>query len=245
MSKLQPGTWLADPSHFRPRRREFLYAGWMGGLGLSLGQLFRHQANAAEPPNQAPTAKAKSVIHIYLQGGFAHMDSFDPKPDAPVEYRGILDQISTSIPGVQFSSHMQHSAQIADKLTIVRSMTHTEVDHARGEHSMFTGYRPSPALVYPSMGSVVASELGPRGAMPPYVCVPTAGSQFLNSGYLSQAFGPFALGADPARSGFSVRDLNHTAGVDDSRFASRKSWKDLVDQHFRRQQSDDSIATMD
>ena len=251
MAKNEAGTWFADPSHFRrPRRRELLYAGWLGGLGLSLGQLLKMQAQGSEPPASGITekrlpVKARSVIHIYLQGGFAHIDSFDPKPDGPVEYRGILDQISTSLPGVLFSSHMQETAKVADRLTIVRSMTHTEVDHARGEHSMFTGYRPSPALTYPSMGSVVAHELGPRGAMPPYVCVPTAGSQFLNSGYLSQAYGPFSLGADPSRSGFSVRDLNHPDGVDNSRFESRKSWKDLVDNHFRKQQADDAIATMD
>lgn len=171
--------------------------------------MFRLQAANVDVSKRAIEPEAKSVIHIYLQGGFAHMDSFDPKPDAPVEYRGILDDIATSLPGVRFSSHMQETARVADKLTIVRSMTHTEVDHSRGEHSMFTGYRPSPALVYPSMGSVVAHECGPQKAMPPYVVVPTAGSQFLGSGYLSNAFGPFALGADPARSGFSVRDLNY------------------------------------
>jgi len=252
MSKPQPGTWNADPSHFRrPARRDFLYAGWLGGLGLSLGNLLKLQslqgsdANGKTGTGNTGAPKAKFVIHIYLQGGFAHMDSFDPKPDAPVEYRGILDNITTTVPGVRFSSHMQETAKVADRLTVVRSMTHTEVDHARGEHSMFTGYRPSPALVYPSVGSVVAHELGPRGAMPPYVVVPTAGSQFLGSGYLSNAFGPFALGADPARTGFSVRDLNHPDGIDDARFASRKSWKDLVDDHFQKLGEDDAVTTMD
>jgi hypothetical protein len=186
-----------------------------------------------------------SAIHIYLQGGFAHMDSFDPKPDAPVEYRGILDTVETKLPGVRFSSHMKDTSQVADRLTVVRSMTHTEVDHSRGEHSMFTGYRPSPALVYPSVGSVVAHELGARGAMPPYVCVPTQGSAFLGSGYLSNACGPFALGADPARGRFTVRDLNLPEGVDTSRFEQRKSWKALVDDHFRRIQRDDAVVTMD
>lgn len=71
-------------------------------------------------------------------------------------------------------------------------MTHTEVDHSRGEHSMFTGYRPSPALVYPSLGSVTAHELGPRADMPPYICLPNQGSEFLGSGYLSNSSGPFA-----------------------------------------------------
>ncbi len=105
---LTPGTWFADPSHFaRPRRRDFLYAGWLGGLGLSLGNLFQLQASQEHHSVEATKPKAKSVIHIYLQGGFAHMDSFDPKPDAPVEYRGILNQLQTSIPGVLFSSHME------------------------------------------------------------------------------------------------------------------------------------------
>jgi hypothetical protein len=173
------------------------------------------------------------------------MDSFDPKPDAPAEYRGILSPIPTSIPGTYFSSHMPYSAKIADKITVVRSMTHTEVDHSRGEHSMFTGYRPSPALVYPSMGSVVADQLGVRQAMPAYVCVPNQGSQFLGSGYLSNSCGPFALGTDPARSNFTVRDLNLAKGVDEDRFQRRKDLKNLVDDHFRSQLQDDAVSTMD
>jgi hypothetical protein len=199
----------------------------------------------AQAEQSQMVAKAKSVIHIYLQGGFAHMDSFDPKPDAPAEYRGILSPIPTSIPGTYFSSHMPYSAKIADKITVVRSMSHTEVDHSRGEHSMFTGYRPSPALVYPSMGSVVADQLGVRQAMPAYVCVPNQGSQFLGSGYLSNSCGPFALGTDPARSNFTVRDLNLAKGVDEDRFQRRKDLKNLVDDHFRSQLQDDAVSTMD
>jgi hypothetical protein len=246
MDHPNPGTWFADRSHFRrPSRRDFLRVGWVGGLGISLGSLFRLQAKAAERSGAKIEPKAKSVIHIYLNGGFAHMDSFDPKPDAPLEYRGILGTVDTSLPEAQFSSHMKETARVADKLTVVRSMTHTEVDHSRGQHSMFTGYRPSPALVYPSMGSVVAHEQGPRDATPPYVCVPTQGSDFLGSGYLSNACGPFALGTDPARPNFTVRDLSRPKGVDEDRFESRKSWKELVDGHFRRMEHDDSLTTMD
>jgi Protein of unknown function (DUF1501) len=242
----QPGTWEADPSHFRKSRRDVLRVGWLGGLGLSLGAFLKLEAAAkAEDGVKAIQPKATSVIHIYLQGGFPHMDSFDPKPDAPAEYRGILDAIETKLPGVRFSSHMQKTANVADKLTIVRSMSHSEVDHSRGEHSMFTGYRPSPALTYPSIGSVTAHEYGPRNDMPPYICVPTQGSQFLGSGYLSNACGPFALGADPSRPNFTVRDLSSPKGVDEARFSNRREWKDLVDDHFNRQESDDSIATMD
>lgn len=224
--------------------------GWLAGLGLSLGDYLSLSAKAAERGESGAGMlrvgpKAERVIHIYLPGGFAHMDSFDPKPDAPVEYRGILDTVPTKLSGVRFSSHMQATAKIADKLTLVRSMTHTEVDHERGEHSMFTGYRPSPALVYPSMGSVVAHELGPRGAMPPYVLVPNQTSEYLGSGYLSNAYGPFALGGDPGRSNFRVRDLNLPTGIGESRFERRKSWKSLVDQHFSEMESDDKLDTMD
>jgi hypothetical protein len=242
----QAGTWQADPSHFvRPTRREVLRVGWLGGLGLSLGAFLKLEAARAADGSRAPQQKATSVIHIYLQGGFAHMDSFDPKPDAPAEYRGILDAIDTKLPGVRFSSHLKKTAEVADKLTIVRSMTHTEVDHSRGEHSMFTGYRPSPSLVYPSLGSVAAQELGPRRDVPPYVCVPNQGSEFLGSGYLSNQFGPFALGADPARPNFAVRDLAAPKGVDEARAAERRAWKGLVDEHFATMESDDSVATMD
>lgn len=247
MNRPQPGTWHTDPAHFaRPTRRDFLRVGLLGGFGLSLGDMLRIEAlRAAEPAGRRLEPKAKSVIHVYLQGGFAHMDSFDPKPDAPAEYRGILDTVPTKLTGVRFSQHMARTAQIADKLCIVRSMTHTEVDHSRGEHSMFTGYRPSPALVYPSMGSVVSHELGVRNNMPPYIVVPTAGSQYLGSGYLSNAHGPFALGADPGRPGFSVRDLGLPPGVDEGRFNSRKEWKQLVDEHFARMEKDDQLTAMD
>ena len=231
-----------SPAFSGRSRRDFLYVGWLGGVGLTLGQMLSLEAMAKASGGQSP--KAKSVIHIYLQGGFAHMDSFDPKPDAPAKYRGILDPIRTSLPGVYFSSHMEQTAKVADRITVVRSMSHTEVDHSRGEHSMFTGYRPSPALVYPSVGSVVAHELGPRDAMPAYICVPNQGSQFLGNGYLSNACGPFALGTDPARPNFSVRDLSHAKGVDDSRFERRKDLKSIVDGHFERMEKDDSIATM-
>ena len=120
----EPGTWHADPSHFRRvSRREILRVGWLGGLGLSLGSFLKLEA-AAQAAGTSPKIepKATSVIHIYLQGGFAHMDSFDPKPDAPAEYRGILDAIETKMAGVRFSSHLQKTAQVADKLTIVRSL---------------------------------------------------------------------------------------------------------------------------
>jgi len=83
-----------------------------------------------------------------------------------------MGSIPTRLPGVFFNEKLVQTAQIADKITVVRSMTHGEAAHERGTHNMFTGYRPSPAIEYPSMGSVVSHEFGPRNNLPPYVCIP-------------------------------------------------------------------------
>ncbi|MGB2455591.1 MAG: DUF1501 domain-containing protein, partial [Akkermansiaceae bacterium] len=188
---------------------------------------------------------AKSVIQIFLPGGMAHQESWDPKPYAPTEYRGPFGTINTSIKGVKFSQNLKHTAKIADKMTIIRSMAHGEAAHERGTHNMFTGYKPSPALQYPAMGSVVAHELGPHNNLPPYVCVPSVPNEFANSGYLSSAFGPFAIGSEPSRGDFKVRDLNMPGGVDDTRFNRRRSLLETVDHHFRTIEESDALDSMD
>jgi len=175
----------------------------------------------------------------------AHQESWDPKPYAPTEYRGPLGTIDTSIKGVKFSQYLKNTAKIADKMTIIRSMAHGEAAHERGTHNMFTGYKPSPALEYPAMGSVVAHELGPRNNLPPYVCVPSVPNEFANSGYLSSAFGPFAIGSEPSRSDFEVRDLNMPGGVDEKRFDRRRSLLETVDHHFKTLEESDALDSMD
>src|SRR5271165_5686497 len=168
------------PTGFRQpiTRRGFLTVGTIGLGGLTLADLLRIQARA-DLKNYAPiAAKADSVIHIFLPGGIAHQESFDPKPFAPLEYRGELKPIATKIEGEPFCETLPKTAQIADKITVIRSMTHGEAAHERGTHNMFTGYRPSPALQFPSMGSVISHELGPRNNLPPYVCVPNQPNPF-------------------------------------------------------------------
>jgi hypothetical protein len=223
-------------------RREFMRVGMVGAAGLSLGDYLRatDEGSATKKPG-----KAQSVIQIFLQGGFAHMDSFDPKPDAPAEYRGELKPIPTTIPGSYFSEHMVETAKIAKEISVIRSITHTEVDHGRGEHNMLTGYRPSPALVYPSTGTIASLELGPRAELPAYIAVPQVTSQYMGSGYLSTAHGPFALGADPSRSGFQVRDLTMPTGVDHARFEKRKAMRAMVDEHFASMEKSDNLDAMD
>jgi hypothetical protein len=124
-------------------------------------------------------------------------------------------------------------------------MTHGEAAHERGTHNMFTGYKPSPALVFPSMGSVVSHEYGPRNNLPPYVCIPNVPNEFAGTGYLSSSFAPFALGADPASNGFRVLDLNLPTGVDEGRFERRRSALEAVNDYFRAKEKSDSLQAMD
>jgi hypothetical protein len=240
------GTWQDDPFHFRlPTRRSFLHVGLLAGLGLSIDHFFRLQAGERGRASRPKEPSAQSVIHIFLPGGLAHQDSFDPKPYAPLEYRGELGVVRTRLEGIVFSEHLKQTAQVADKLTLCRSMTHGEAAHERGMHNMFTGYKPSPALVYPSMGSVVSHEYGPRNNLPPYVCVPGQPTTYAGPGYLSSAFAPFSIGSDPANPGFTVQDLNLPAGVDDKRFGSRRTMLEAVNAHFERHEKADPIEAMD
>jgi hypothetical protein len=240
------GTWQDDPAHFRrPTRRGFLHVGLAGALGLSLDQMFRLQAAQAGFDGTAKGPKAQSLIHIFLPGGMAHQDSFDPKPYSPVEYRGELGSIRTNVDGVFLNEHLKQTAKITDKLVLCRSMTHGEAAHERGTHNMFTGYKPSPALVYPSMGSVISHEYGPRNNLPPYVCIPSMPTNFAGSGYLSSAYAPFSLGSDPASGNFSVQDLTLPGGVDDKRFTTRRTMLEAVNAHFAATEKADPIEAMD
>jgi hypothetical protein len=217
-----------------------MQVGAVSTLGLTLGDYYR--LRAADP---AKKAKAQALIHIFLPGGIAHQDTFDPKPFAPLEYRGDLGVVPTKLDGVTFSETLKQTAQVADKITVCRSMTHGEADHARGTHNMFTGWKPSPAIIYPSLGSVVAHELGVRNNLPPYVCIPNQPTNFAGSGYLSSSYGPFSLGADPANNNFQVRDLTLPGGVDENRFTVRKSILEAVNEHFAKSEKSDQLEAMD
>ncbi|MFC7338838.1 DUF1501 domain-containing protein [Haloferula chungangensis] len=226
-------------------RREFLYVGMLGGLGLTLPGFLQQQAKAAQKFYETTEGPANGIIHIFLPGGLSHQESFDPKPYAPAEYRGPFGAIDTKLPGIQFGQKLPHLAKIADKLTIIRSMSHGEAAHERGTHNMFTGYRPSPAVDYPSIGSVISHELGSKNNLPPYVCVPNVPNEFANSGYLSSAYGPFALGSNPEQGNFQVRDLNLPKDVSEERFARRRSLLETVDHHFRSLEESDGLDSMD
>jgi hypothetical protein len=227
-------------------RRNFLTVGFAGGIGLSLTDFLRvREAQAKQKYYETKEGPAKSMIFIYMPGGMCHQETFDPKPYAPIEYRGPMNSIQTNVEGIRINETWKQTAKIADKIAICRSMTHGEAAHERGTHNMFTGYRPSPALTYPSMGSVVAHEFGPRNNLPQYVCVPNQPNKFAGTGYLSSSYAGFSLGADPASGNFKVRDLNLPGGVDENRFTTRRRILDVVNDHFKNKEKSDSLDAVD
>ncbi|WP_437205052.1 DUF1501 domain-containing protein [Planctomicrobium sp. SH664] len=235
-----------SPNFFnRLSRRGFLQAGILAGTGLTLPQLLARQARADLKDYANFQGTAKSVIHIFLPGGLPQQESFDPKPFAPIEYRGEMGNIATKIPGVRFGELLPKTAAIADKICVIRSMSHGEADHERGVHDMYTGYKPSPAIDYPSIGSIVSQQFGSRNDLPPYVCIPRQSTPYAGSGYLSSAFAPFSLGADPATDGFVVQDLELPKSVDDSRFATRRSALEAVNSYFRQREESAHLDAMD
>ncbi len=207
-------------------RRRFLQAGVLGLTGLTLGDMLRLRAA------QGTTAKDTSVILIWKGGGPSHIDTWDPKPSAPAEYRGEFKPISTCVPGIQISEHLPLSAQQMDKFSILRSVTHPDAGHESASHYLLTGYLPSndiPSNEVPSYGSIVAKERGPRRAgMPAYLAVPSA-PRSSAAAYLGVAYNPFSVGADPSAKNFSVRNLTLPNGIGMSRLENRRKLLDSID----------------
>jgi hypothetical protein len=215
------------------KRRSLLKAGFCGTVGLSLAQYFNFKSCKSDIKNyESKEGSAKSVIFIFLPGGMAHQESFDPKPLSPIEYRGPLNSIQTNVPDVFLSQNWINTAKIMDKITICRSMTHGEAAHERGTHNMFTGYKPSPALSYPSMGAVVSHEFASKNNLPQYICIPNQPNEFAGTGYLSSSYAGFSLGSDPASANFAVRDLNLPSNVSVERFERRKQTLNVINGGF-------------
>jgi len=184
-------------------RRDFLHLGMLTSFGLSLSDLFRWQATAGEAP--ARVARAKACILIWLDGGPSHLDMFDMKPDAPSEVRSQFKSISTSVAGLQICEHLPRTAAVMKDVALIRSLTHELGNHDTGTRFLLTGHRPTPALDYPSLGSLVGQAQGFGQAMPPYVAIPNdavgGDSRAARSGYLPGLYSAFNVGNDPARVG--------------------------------------------
>ena len=228
---------LFDPADHRdrPSRRSFVKIGAVGflGLSLSLTDLFRMQAATAQAGG---AAKAKSIILLWMDGGPSQYDTFDPKMDAPTGIKSEFGQIKTNVPGLNVCELMPNMAKVMDKVTLIRTVSHNEGAHERACHTLLTGWHPNPSLIYPSIGSVVAKEMGSTGTLPPYVSIPGNNYAFGygQSGYLEAAFNAFSVGGDPNNSNFTVRDVSLPDGLTVERLDDRRSLLKAVDSTFKR-----------
>jgi len=216
-------------------RRHALRLGACGLIGgLTLPRLLELQALAAS----SISAKAKSCIFLFLEGGPPHQDMWDPKPDAPPEIRGPFGTISTNVPDIFVTDQLPLCAQMADKYTILRSHSHNDNGHSTGYHYVMTGHRPSFAdgdnpipnnEYFPSIGSVVSRTLGQRGALPAYINLPHP-MQAGGPGFYGAEHAPFVIEADPTQPDFEVKDLRPPGHLSDKRLSLRRQLLSGIDQ---------------
>lgn len=212
-------------------RRTVLQAGGLGLFGLSLPSLLR-----AEAASKA-SSKPMNCILLFTAGGMSNIDTFDMKPDAPVEYRGEFLPISSNVPGTQVCEHLPRMAQAMDKVCMIKSIVHAESgDHTAAMHYMLTGYpqRPDPtgqpvgSTIYPAFGSVISKELGWRNNLPPNVLIGGKMS-YVGAGYLSSKFDPLTIASDPNSKDFRVEDVSIPNEVGFDRTMRRRRMLDRLD----------------
>ncbi len=221
-------------------RRDFIRIGALAPLGLSLPQLLA--ASAGER-----NTRAKSVILIYLGGGLSHHDSFDMKPDAVEQIRGKYKTISTSVPGISICELLPKTAQVMDKLTLVRSGTHENDHHETATNWVLSGRFGTPFGDHPAMGAIVAHETGFSGAVPPYVAVPKNPSftwELGKSVWLGGRCESFK-GGNPNDANYRVRDLAAPSGQTLQALERRRTLRAAVDHLADYVKGNDQIATYD
>lgn len=223
-----------------PSRRELLKAGAIGLLGLSLPELLAARAAAASSTAYGSSfGRAKSCILLFMWGGPAQQETWDLKPEAPAEIRGEFKPIDTSVPGIQIGEHFPLLSQRADKLAIVRSLTHGDVNHLTATHFMLTGQPPPPVddltKDWPHIGAVLSRLGRGRGVLPPFVSlrpkphkendvprfVEQSHGQF--GGWLGQSVAPLTIDADPSHAGYRVGDFVLPPEVNAQRLDNRRA----------------------
>lgn len=239
-------------------RREFLRAGGLGLLGFSLPRLLQGRAIAraafdvGNPGSASPSfGRAKSCILLFMWGGPAQQETWDLKPEAPEQVRGEFRPIETNVPGILISEHFPQLARRVDKLAIIRSMHHADVNHTTATHEILTGRSVPPNASrleddWPHYGAVLASlgRGGDRVGMPPYVQMRPAitengAPRFVESshgqtaGWLGPALNPFTIDHAPDRPDYHVGEFRLPENVAAPRFESRTRLLDLVDAQSR------------
>ena len=229
-------------------RRELLQVGYTGLLGISLPSLLAQRAQAAAAKPEKTQRKGKSVILVFLTGAASHIDTFDPKPEAPPEIRGEFKTLTTKTPGLLVGEHLPRLAARADKYTIVRSLSHRENNHLVATHHVLTGY-PQPGAFFDKVASrddwpcysSALHYLRPRNdGIPTGVNLPT----FLmegpltwpgqHAGFLGPKHDPWQITSDPNAASFRVDSVRLAPGLEIERLRDRQALLAEVD-HQRKQ----------
>ena len=228
-------------------------------MGLDLPGWFGLQQSNRALANEiaARRPRAKACIFLFMWGGPAHQDTWDMKPNAPLEYRGEFNPINTKVPGVQICEHLPLLAQRADQLAIIRSMTHDDVDHTTATHYPLTGRgipRRGGALAedWPSIGAVV-SQLGMgTGPLPSFVSmmpvVPNGAPRFVESshgqgaGWLGLQYNPMRIDADASKSDYKVGDFEFPTDVPELRSNHRRQLLSSIDHRLQHLTSDGPLT---
>jgi hypothetical protein len=242
-------------------RREWLRIGGLGCLGLSLPNLLAPRLSAASPSSLPAKSfgRAKSCIILFLGGGPPQHETFDPKPDAPIELRGDFKSIRTSVPGLKFCELLPDTARIAHKLTVIRSMTTGINAHAVSGYQMMTG-RVHPAKVdrpvspedWPHIGSLVAalkpSQRSPLSAVTipePLVNNPGVAWPGQTGGFMGHSWDPRLFKCDPSAPDFRIDELTLPDNVSLDRLASRKGLIANLDSRLRKADKDGRLAGLE
>jgi len=229
-------------------RRDFLHAGSLGMLGLTLPGFFHAQAHGMVKP-----ARDKNCIFLFMVGGPSQLDTFDMKPDAPREIRGPYKPIRTNNPDIQISEIFPNTAKHADKFSIIRSMYHKAAGvHDTGHQMMQTGRLFLNGLEQPHVGSVLGYLRGPKEDMPPHVLLPhpmgpTGGNMphGQTAGFLGKQHDPFILNADPSDPNFEVPDLLPPDYIDAIRLDRRRRLREMVDSSIAQLEKSEDARLLD
>ncbi len=214
------------------KRRDFLHAGSLGLLGLSLGDLFTLKA-----AGRTDATRDKNCIMLFLVGAPSQLDTWDMKPDAPSEIRGPYRPISTNVDGIRISEIFPRMAAHADKFALLRSVHYSGVAvHDAGHQVMQTGRLFQAGIETPHVGSVLGFLKGAKGDVPPHVLLPhaignTGGNMphGQSAGFLGKLHDPFVLNADPSDPAFAVPDMAPPSSITPIRADQRRNLRALVD----------------
>ncbi len=215
-------------------RRQFLTIGGLSVLGLTLPSFLRLRQLAAA--DGSPAKNTVNCILLWMQGGPSHVDTFDPKPDAPVEVRGEFGTIPTTLAGVRLVEHLPFLAKQTDKFSIIRGHNPQNGSHGVADHLMMTGHKFNPALPFPCYGSVVSKERGYKSGMFPFVQLGRYIDRRFNGGiggFLGDQYNPFEVAGDPNAPGFRVRDLSLANEAERKRMERRYAMLTELD-HYQK-----------